>query len=131
MNSWLPRAFLVGSVVLLVVIALSVGYCCWRNSRSIARSKDEIREALNKILKARKVDPVMAVDLTTASRVFGVPLQLEFEHHLFRTDDLVGRRPVGLLTGTFNRKTGEIVVDLQFFDGKREYGLRDMLKPVP
>ncbi len=131
MNSWLPRVLVVLSVALLVGVALFIGYRCWRNSQSIAQSKVAIREAVNKVLKARKVDPLAVVDLPTASRVLGVPPQLDFEQHLFRTDDLAGRRPVGLITGTFNRKTGEIRVNLEFFDGKREHGLRDMLKPVP
>jgi hypothetical protein len=130
MNSW-TRVLQILMLAVLAGVCLYVAHRCWRNSQKLAQSERTIREALNQALKIRKADPITVVDLPTASRMFGVPEQLAFEQPLFRTDDITGRRPVGTLTGTFNRKTGEIQMNVEFFDGKRERGLRSMLKPVP
>jgi hypothetical protein len=130
MNSW-TRVLQILMLALLAGVFLYAVHRCWRNFQTFAQSERTIREALNQALKTRKVDPITVVDLPTASRVFGVPEQLAFEQPLFRTDDITGRRPVGTLTGTFNRKTGEIRMNVEFFDGKRDRGLRSMLKPVP
>ncbi len=130
MNSW-TRVLQILMLALLVGVFLYAVHRCWRNFQTLAQSDRTIREAVNQASKIRKVDPITVVDLPTASRVFGVPEQMPFEQNLFRTDDITGRRPVGIITGTFNRKTGEIRMNMEFFDGKRERGLRSMLKPVP
>lgn len=130
MDSW-TRVCQVALVALLSGVCLLVVYFGWRNSRIIAGSEKAIRDDLNQVLKARKLDPIRVVALPSASRVFGVPEQIDFEHNLFRTDDMAGRRPVGWLSGTFDRRSGELQMDLQFFDGKRERGITRKLPPVP
>ena len=80
---------------------------------------------------AKGTDPIAVVNLTGASRLFGVPEHIRLEQSLFRTDDVTGRRPAGQLRGVYHRKTGQAMVDMDFVDGKRARGVSLMLDPVP
>lgn len=121
----------------VLLVAIGLGVCLgialrWRaNSRRIHQTERTIREAVNQRLLRHKVDPLSVVALTEASRLFGVPEVVKFEQPLFQTTEATGRRPYGTVSGQFNRKTGEIEIDLELADGRRERGVRAQLTPVP
>ncbi len=122
--------------LLLVGVLLAGGYSVaqywWRNSRTIRQSQAEVIEALNRQLRALKVDEFSSIDFPEASRVLGVPQELAFEQYVYQTTELLGHRPVGKTKGTFDRATGTLEVEIDFAEGRsRDTRLRLQLRPVP
>jgi len=99
------------------------------NSQKIRQSEKIVLEALNPQLRTLQVDPLEALTFADASSFGGLPTALSFEAPLMR-QSRAGKRPVGVLKGTFDRSTGTLLVDLDL-DGGQQRGVKFQLSPVP
>jgi hypothetical protein len=131
MNSSAIRTCIVALVAVLVGVVLYLGYRGWRNFRTYTVTERVVREALNEHLQTYKIDAIAVVDIPGGSRLFGVPEVVKIDHKLFRATGAAGRQPAGYLSGKYNRKTGQIVVGVNFNDGKRALDLNRQLQSVP
>lgn len=121
--------------ILLVLLAgsLAAGYYVFRvasaNSRTARSSQDQIVSAVNPRLQSRGLEQIAEVAFRDMSYIRPLPQALRFEVPLFQDTD-VGRRPTGILTGEFQRSSGQLLVTIDLFNAADEPNLLYKLKPV-
>jgi len=102
----------------------------WQNTKRINRSHEQIVQAVNQKLDESRLERVSTVHFKNASRVRPVPEILSLEAPLYGATG-AGRRPVGTLTGRFDRTQGLLEVNIDLFNGTDESGIVLQLEPVP
>jgi len=100
------------------------------NSEVVTGCREQIVDVVNQQLQIMRLDPLSSLALPKASRVFGVPETLTFQQTIFRSGNL-GRRAAGTLSGTFDRTSGLLELDIDLITGQDALGLRFQLQPVP
>jgi hypothetical protein len=124
-----------GPILKLVVLAvllggIGLGVFVWRqNARVLGQSEERIVEALNPALRQASLEPISSIDFTNASDWRPAPTALQFEAPVFQTTQ---REPqqAGTLTGSFNRTTGGLKVDLDLASGVDQPTILLQTKPV-
>ena len=99
------------------------------NSQKLLQCEKIVLEAVNPQLGALKVEPLEGLTFADASPISGLPATMSFESPLMRASRS-GRKPAGVLKGTFDRATGVLLVDLDL-DGGQQRGVKFELAPVP
>jgi len=99
------------------------------NSQKLRQIEKTVLDAVNPQLRTLQVDPLEALTFADASPYGGLPTAMSFETALTRPTR-AGRRPVGVLKGTFDRTAGILQVDLDL-DGGQQHGVKFELSPVP
>lgn len=127
------RAIPLAILLILLAGSLAAGYYVFRvasaNSRTARSSQDQIVAAVNPRLQSRGLEQIAEVAFRDMSYVRPLPEALRFEVPLFQATD-VGRRPTGILTGEFQRSSGQLLVTIDLFNAVDETNLLYRLKPV-
>lgn len=127
------RAIPLAILLILIAGSLAAGYYVFRvasaNSRTARSSQDQIVSAVNPRLQSRGLEQIAEVAFRDMSYIRPLPEALRFEVPLFQSTD-VGRRPTGILTGEFQRSSGQLLVTIDLFNAADEPNLLYKLKPV-
>lgn len=127
------RAIPLAILLILIAGSLAAGYYVFRvasaNIRVARSSQDQIVSAVNPRLQSRGLEQIAEVAFRDMSYIRPLPEALRFEVPLFQSTD-VGRRPTGILTGEFQRSSGQLLVTIDLFNAADEPNLLYKLKPV-